>query len=69
MRKDKKKSAYRRRGLLTGNRRMGHGARGEEEDDGGEENGEGEVAVRKLHDSMEMGRGKEERRREERGTG
>jgi hypothetical protein len=48
---------------------LGHGARGEEEDDGAEENGEGEVAVRKLHDSMEMGRGKEERRREERGTG
>ena len=47
----------RRREALTGNRRWGHGARGDEDDEeGAEGKGEGAVAGRKLHDSI--GRGK-----------
>jgi hypothetical protein len=50
------------RGEPTGNRMLEHGPRGEQEEEGTEGKGDGEVAVRKLHDSMER-----ERRREESG--
>jgi hypothetical protein len=46
-----------RRGAPTGNRMLEHGARGEqEEEEGTEGKGDGEVAVRKLHDSMGTGK-------------
>jgi hypothetical protein len=47
----------RRRKSPTGNRSMGHGARGDEDEEGAEGKGEGAVAARKLQDSI--GRGKQ----------